>query len=813
MQRYLCIHGHFYQPPRENPWLEAVEVQDSAYPYHDWNERITAECYAPNAASRILDGEHRIERIVNNYSQISFNFGPTLLAWLEVERPDVYRAILEADALSRERFSGHGSALAQGYNHIILPLANRRDKRTQILWGLADFKRRFGRNAEGLWLPETAVDLETLDLLAQGGVSFTVLEPHQARRVRPKVAKGEEAKWKDVAGGRIDPSFPYEVKLKEGRRIAVFFFDGAISRAVAFEGLLISGERFADRLMSAVPADPEHDRLINVATDGETYGHHHRYGEMALSYALQHIEENGWAKLTNYGEYLAAHPPEHEVEIVENTAWSCVHGVDRWREDCGCHTGGDAGWTQEWRAPLRQALDWLRDELVPLWEGAARKLFAAPWEARDAYVEVLLDRSPETVSAFLAKVAANAPPEGADRVRALQLLELQRHAMLMYTSCGWFFDDLAGIETVQALRYAGRVAQLAEELLGIEVEPELLRLLEHARSNVPAQGSGRDLYERIVRPSVVALPQVAAHYAVSALFEEYPDPAAIYCYAIERENGRVFRAGRARLSIGKVRVTSRLTGETGRFVFGVLHFGDHNLNAGVIPAGDPEEYAALLFAASAAFEHGDLPQAIRLLDRHFGAVPYSLKSLFRDEQRRILDRVLASTLDEIEDEYRDIFEQQAPLMRFLKTLGTPLPKAFAAAAELVLNIDLRRAVSDPAADPEEVERLLAERSALGVDLDVPGLSYALEHALEAMVEQRGERPRDPALLRRIDATVALARSAPFQVDLRQAQNGCYDLLQTVYPERLDQAGKGDAAAIEWVALFRQVGEGLQVRVE
>src|SRR4051794_25375415 len=415
MQRYLCIHGHFYQPPRENPWLEAIEVRDSAYPYHDWNERVTAECYAPNAASRILDGEQRIERIVNNYSQISFNFGPSLLAWLEVERPEVYRAILEADAASAERFSGHGSALAQGYNHIILPLANRRDKRTQILWGLADFEHRFKRQAEGMWLPETAVDLETLDLLAQGGVRFTVLEPHQARRVRPKVAKGEEEKWKEVGGGRIDPSVPYEVKLREGRRIAVFFFDGAISRAVAFEGLLMSGERFTDRLMSAVPADPEHDRLINIATDGETYGHHHRYGEMALSYALQHIEENGWAKLTNYGEYLATHPPQHEVEIVENTAWSCVHGVDRWREDCGCHTGGGEGWTQGWRAPLRLALDGLRDELAPLWECAARQLFAAPWEARDAYVEVLLDRSPAAVSDFLARVAAGEPPEGADR--------------------------------------------------------------------------------------------------------------------------------------------------------------------------------------------------------------------------------------------------------------------------------------------------------------------------------------------------------------------------------------------------------------
>jgi len=811
MQRYLCIHGHFYQPPRENPWLEAIEVQDSARPYHDWNERITAECYAPNAASRILDGEHRIERIVNNYARISFNFGPTLLAWMEQKEPEVYRAILAADAESSERFSGHGSALAQGYNHIIMPLANRRDKQTQILWGLADFERRFGRKAEGMWLPETAVDLETLDLLAAEGVRFTVLEPHQAGRVRPKGTKGNE-EWRDVGGGRIDPTMPYEVTLPSGRRLAIFFYDGAVSRAVAFEGLLISGERFSDRLMSTVPADPELDRLVNIATDGETYGHHHRYGEMALSYALHHIEENGLARLTNYGEYLETHPPDHEVEIVENTAWSCSHGVGRWREDCGCHTGGGPGWTQEWRAPLRQALDWLRDELAPRWEREAKAFFADPWAARDAYIDVLLDRSPATVDAFLTRFAAGPVPEGRDRVRALELMELQRHAMLMYTSCGWFFNDLAGIETVQILRYAGRVAQLAHELFQTPVEPELLRRLEKAKSNEPAYGTGRDLYEKLVRPAIVDLPQVVAHYAVASLFREYPNPAPVYGYGVERENGRTFRAGRCRLSIGKARVTSGLTGKTGAFVFGVLHFGDHNLNAGVTPLEDAEAYAALIAEAGGAFEHGDLPQVIRLLDRYFGDVSYSLKSLFRDEQRRILDHILASTLNEVEDEFRDVFRHHGPLMRFLKSLGTPLPRAFAAAAEFVLNVDLRKAVSDPASDPEEVERLLAERAALGVELDVQELSYALKQALNAQVDRLRERPEDRDLLRRIDDTVALARSAPFDVDLWHAQNRCYELLQTIYPEQREKDEEGDAEAAEWVRRFRKLGARLAVRV-
>jgi alpha-amylase/alpha-mannosidase (GH57 family) len=809
MQRYLCIHGHFYQPPRENPWLEAVELQDSAYPYHDWNERITAECYAPNTASRILDHDGRIERIVNNYAQISFNFGATLLAWMQTKAPRAYQRILEADAASRERFSGHGSALAQPYNHIILPLAHRRDKRTQILWGLADFERRFGRRAEGVWLPETAVDLETLDLLAGEEIRFTILEPRQARRARPK-GSGD---WQDVSGGRIDTTVPYEAELPSGRRIAVFFYDGAVSRAVAFEGLLSSGERFADRLLSIVPANPDADRLAHIATDGETYGHHHRYGEMALSYALHHIESNGWARLTNYGEYLEAHPPEHEVEIVENTSWSCAHGVDRWREDCGCRTGGDPGWNQAWRAPLRQALDWLRDDLAPRYEEAARDFFSDPWGARDGYIDVVLDRSPKSVAAFLERHTGGHPPEGEDRVRVLKLLELQRQAMLMYTSCGWFFNDLAGIETVQVLRYAGRAVQLGEQLFGEPLEPELLRRLERARSNDPAAGSGRDIYERLVRPSVVDLPQVAAHYTVASLFEDFPDPAPVYCYSVERENGRIFRAGRSKLAVGCLRVTSTLTGKTDSFVFGVLHFGDHNLNAGVERFQDESAYHRLLSEAGGAFEHGDLAQVVRLLDRHFADVSYSLKSLFRDEQRRILDLILASTLEEVEDEFRDIFQHYAPLMRFLNSLGTPLPKPFRAAAELVLNVDLKRALSDVSADPEEVRRLLGETVSLKVDLDTEGLSYALEQALKDLVELFRERPEDPELLRRLDAIVTLTRSTPFKVDLWRVQNRCYELRRTTYPRLKKKAEEGDARAAEWVELFRELAEKLIVRVE
>jgi alpha-amylase/alpha-mannosidase (GH57 family) len=532
MNRFVCIHGHFYQPPRDNPWLDAIEPEASARPYHDWNERITAECYAPNAASRILDGEGWIAAVVNNYARISFNFGPTLLAWMQAAAPAVYAAVIAADRASRERFAGHGSALAQAYNHMILPLANRRDKQTQIVWGLGDFEQRFGRPAAGLWLPETAVDLASLDLMAANGVRFTVLEPHQARRVRalPPPAGGagsaggqsaaptgtevEGRAWRDVSGGRIDTTLPYRVRLPSGRSIAVFFYDGPIARGVAFERLLASGEGFAGRLLAAFDhcgaagaaagAAGAAGRLVHIASDGETYGHHHRHGEMALAYALQKIEESGYARLTNYGEFLAGQPPLDEVEIVENSSWSCVHGIDRWREDCGCRIGGGAGWNQAWRAPLRQALDELRDELAPLYEQAAGELFGDPWQARDDYIALVLDRSPEAMDAFFESHAAGATPDGDRRARGLALLEMQRHAMLMFTSCGWFFDDLAGIEPVQVMRYAGRAAQLADELCGSRCEGELRRRLAWARSNDPAAGNGRDLYDARVRPAAAA---------------------------------------------------------------------------------------------------------------------------------------------------------------------------------------------------------------------------------------------------------------------------------------------------------------------
>lgn len=808
MKRYLCIHGHFYQPPRENPWLEAIEMQDSAYPYHDWNERIAAECYSANAASRILDGQDRIVSIPNNYAKISFDLGPTLLSWLAEKDPETYQAILDADRMSRERFSGHGSALAQAYNHVILPLANRRDKYTQVLWGIRDFEHRFGRQPEGMWLPETAVDLETLSILAEAGIKFTILAPNQAKRARPK----KSCHWKDVSGSSIDPTMAYEQRLPKKRKINLFFYDGPISRSVAFEGLLADGVQFAERLLSGFADDRLHPQLVHIATDGESYGHHHPKGDMALAYALRHIEENSLARLTNYGEYLEQHPPTHYVDIFENSSWSCVHGVERWWRDCGCNSGGYPHWNQAWRTPLRNALDWLRDNLAVKFEKAAGRLLKDPWAARNDYINVILDRSPENIDNFLQQHAVR-PPTASEATAILKLMELQRHLMLMYTSCGWFFDELSGIETVQVLRYAGRAVQLAAEVLNdAAVEPEFLHRLEAAKSNIPEHRDGRHIYEKWVKGTMVDLFKVGAHYAVSSLFEDYPPQTRIFAYTVDQEAYQVKEAGRMRLALGRARFTSEITRESATLTFGVLHFGDHNLNCGVREFLGLEAYENMEREVTDNFSRADIPETVRCLDRHFGASIYSLKSLFYDERRKVLDMVMESTLLEAEALYRQIYNQEAPLMRFMKSLdGMPLPRAFLNAAHFLLNYHLRKAFEEGRFDA--VPNLLEEAKLWQVELDAAGLGFALKETLVRLAQNFRSRPEVVETLELLESGAGLAVIQPFQVDIRQVQNIYYAMLTNVYPEWRRRADQGEEDARRWLAHFHSLGDKLAVNLE
>jgi len=809
MERYICIHGHFYQPPRENAWLEYVEWQNSAYPYHDWNERVTAECYLPNTSSRILDKDGFIDKIVNNYAKISFDFGPTLLDWLEENSPDVYQAIIEADKQSMENFSGHGSAMAQAYNHIIMPLANHRDRYSQVAWGIRDFEHRFGRKAEGMWLPETAVDLETLDIMAELGIKFTVLAPLQAGRIRRIGTQN----WKDVHGANVDPTRAYIVNLPSRRKINVFFYDGPISNAVAFEDLLKNGDVFAKRLTGAFSDNRDHPQLVHIATDGETYGHHHRFGDMALAFTIHDIETSGTAKITNYGEFLEKYPPDYEAEIIEKTSWSCRHGIDRWWSACGDATGSSnhPDWNQEWRTPLRNAMDWLRDTLAPRYERKARPLLKDPWAARDGYIDVILDRSKESVAEFFSKYAARELNRD-ERITALKLLELQRHAMLMYTSCGWFFDELSRPEPAQVIQYAGRVVQLARDLFRGDMEESFLKIMEQAKSNIPEQGDGRRIYDNLVRPAMIDLTKVAAHYAVSSLFEDYRDKNKVYCYFVDNEDYHITECGQARLVTGRACVTSEITEETAVISYGVFHFGGHVINAGVREYQGETEYQDTVSKISNTCSAADFTEVMRLLDKHFGGATYSLKSLFRDEQRKVLDYILQSTMTDIERAYRQLYEHHYSPMRFLSELGGPVPRAFHSAAELIINIDLHRAVNGDAIDIEAVRSLIDTAGKWQIVVDGEGIGYDLKITLEKMMAALAAAPGDIDSVKRLGEAVTLARRLPFPVDLWKVQNVYWDMLRVSYAVFRHKVGQGDALAKVWVEAFAALGKDLSMRV-
>ncbi len=782
-KRFICIHGHFYQPPRENPWLETVETQDSAAPYHDWNERVCAECYATNGAARIQNDKNQITRIVNNYTRISFNFGPTLLSWLKENAPRTHRMILDGERRSRRAFKGHSSAMAQVYNHIIMPLASKRDRITQIRWGIADYQNHYGALPEGMWLAETAADTESLELLAENGIKFTLLAPHQCKRIRPlkSPTPEAEAEWTDTPGASVDTSRPYLMRFKSGASIAVYFYDGPASRAIAFEGLLNSGENFAARLKAGLKADSAQPQLEHVATDGESYGHHHKHGEMALAYAVGLLEKDKTVRLTNYGSYLAQFPPEFECEIVDDTSWSCAHGVERWRSNCGC-SSGRPGWNQEWRTPLRVGLDEMRDALAPLTEEVGAKLFHDVWAARDAYIKVILDRRPETTDKFFAVQQHHVLSE-AERVRALELMEMQRHAQLMYTSCGWFFDDISGIETVQVIAYAARVLQLAQLIFGEKaaaLEPAFLKRLAEAKSNVPAQGDGARIYNDKIRSMALGLEEVTAHYAISSVFSSFAEDTELFCYRVKRISYDIYTSGRGRLALGRAHIASSITGEQQSFSFAVLHFGDQNITAAVkayVPE-DAAEFEAFAQQASEQVQKADFPDVIRLLDGYYGHVDYSLTSLFTDEQRRIVQLILNSTLWDIETSLTNIYDDHASLLHYLAQAGLPKPPALTLAAGFAINAGLRRALEGDTIDIAMLRSFLQLAKADQVPLETANLSYIADQRMKrAMVElQLGA-----GSLEVLDRALQLARTLnemPFDLNLWQAQNIWYEILRS-----------------------------------
>ena len=807
MNRYICVHGHFYQPPRENPWLNEVELQESAFPYHDWNARITDECYARNSASRILNDKDKIVDIMNNYAWMSFNFGPTLLEWMQKKAPDTYLAILEADKESMTRFSGHGSALAQVYNHIIMPLANERDKQTQVIWGFFDFKKRFGRLPEGMWLAETAADTPTLEVLAEHGIKFTILSPYQAKRFR----KTGDALWHNAEGANIDPRRPYLCRLPSGKEIVLFFYNAPVSQGIAFEGLLNSGERLANRLTGTFDEKSDEPQLMHIATDGETYGHHHRFGEMALSYALRHIEEKELAKITVYGEYLELFPPQYEAEIIEATAWSCVHGVERWRSNCGCNTGGNTNWDQEWRGPLRDALDWLRDELAPLYEQEMQKLTADPWAARNDYIQLVMHRSDKKVEKFIRKHTSRELTQE-EKVRFLELLEMQYHALLMYTSCGWFFDEITGIETMQDIFYAARALQLAQTFSEKDLETTFAEMLTLAKSNVKTYGDAGAAYKSVVQPAIIDLLRVGAHYAISSMFAAHPKSFDLYSYQASTKHYNMLAIGRQKLATGQATIRSKITGQEISISFGVLHLGDHQLFGGVRAYMNEDAFEQLQTDLIQAFEKGNSSEAIMLLDKHFESHSYSFWHLFKDDQQKILDQVLAQTMQNIENGFQQVYDNNYPLMMAMKTLNMQLPQPLQQTVEFIVDTKLQRVLDAAVPDLAELSRLRAEAERMKLKLNTEKLNFAATQQLDQLMKRLRQRVNNTKLMQLLIDLITKLEDAQLEPDYWLAQNIAFQMKHNEYELIKQQKELGDAAAAEWCSKFDDLYNILNLKV-
>ncbi len=803
-EKYVCVHGHFYQPPRENPWLNKVEIQDSAYPYHDWNHRINAECYIRNASSRIWNDEGRIESIMNNYGWMSFNIGPTLLAWMENEAPETYKGILRADKESQERFSGHGSALAQAYNHLIMPLANEKDKETQVIWGIEDFKSRFQRHPEGMWLGETAVDTSTLEMLAKHDIKFTILSPYQAKNIR---RIGDE-EWEDASNAKVNTKRAYICNLPSGKSISLFFYDGPASQAVAFEGLLNDGVRFADNLQSRF-SDKDKVQLVHIATDGESYGHHHKLGEMALSYCLNYIEEREDAHLTIYGEFLEKFPPEYEAQIIEDTSWSCYHGVERWRSDCGCNTGGNDNWNQEWRKPLRETFDWIREDLIELYEKELKEYTSEPWKVRDRYIKVILNRNTDNIQAFLTENFGEDLSED-EKVKLLKLMEMQYHAMLMYTSCGWFFDEVTGIESMQDIFYAKRAIQLAEEISGKSYEDEFVERLENIPSNIPEFKNALAAYNKFVKPMALDMIRIGAHYAVSSLFEEFPEEVSLYNFSASVKSRYYYEAGKQKLIIGRTEFRSDITWETIDISYAVLHMGDHHLFGGVREYLGPDALEEMHSSVVKFFKQGNVYEIFNLMDTCFGNHNYSFWHLFRDEQRSIMELIMENTLKNVDNSMQQIYENSYPLLQTFKEINMAVPDRLKLPVEMAVNSKLITSLKSKTFSVVNFKKLIDSAEQINVSLDIVTLDFLMDKKLNSFMRKFRKHPQDLKVLDKINQLIDFIKEGPLNPNEWEAQNVAFEIKNQHYDHFVKESETGDETASAWVESFRNMAEKLNL---
>ena len=813
---FLAIHGHFYQPPRENPWLEAIELQDSALPFHDWNERINKECYNPNSVSKIVDSRNRILDMVNNYEHISFNFGPTLLSWMEKFAPLTYERIIKADIESISEHNGHGNAIAQVYNHMIMPLANEHDKDTQIKWGIKDFEYRFGRKPEGMWLAETAVDDDTLRLLEANGIKFTILSPYQALKIRKEGAK----EWQDVSWGNVDParSYRYNIKSAPGKYIDLFFYDGAISRSVAFDELLKDGNKFIKRLKEGISDLRGYPQLVNIATDGESYGHHTKFGDMALAYVLQIKAKDAGFSITNYAEYLDKYRSDYEADIKQASSWSCFHGVGRWKEDCGCSTGGHPGWNQKWRKPLREALDYLRDEMVKIFEQEGPKYFNKDiWEVRNNYISVILDRSSRIISKFQQE-NFKADLSDIQKVRAMELLEIQRQAMLMYTSCGWFFSEISGIETVQIMKYAARAMQLAANFTKADFEKKFLEILSEAKSNIAEYGTGKDIFERFVKPSIITMKQIASLWAISSLYQDFDDEEYVYCYKVIRHDYQKVEKGNSRFVTGCIEVQSRITQQKSNLIFALIQYTDGDFHCAIKEYSEDIEFNTIKNNLTKTFLLDPITEIIRALDEYFGKEYFTLKDIFIEERRKILQILLKDKLDKFARTYEEMYDEGKSSIYHMQNLGLTIPDEFKISAGYALSRKFNDLIIhsggfvDPAITQQAMD-INYEAKRMGIKLD----KAASNKIFAKKINQNLNRLTYGLEIQQAEVVLELfdyIEKLELEVDIAEAQNiyfvKIYSHISEIIEMSQQSKRKNDKKLIE---MLLDIGEKLNINTD
>lgn len=813
---FLTIHGHFYQPPRENPWLESVELQDSASPFHDWNERINSECYNPNSVSKIVDSRNKILNVVNNYKLMSFNFGPTLLSWMEEYAPLAYERVIKADIESVGERDGHGNAIAQVYNHMIMPLANEHDKQTQVLWGIRDFEARFGRKPEGMWLAETAVDDDSLRVLVENGIKFTILSPYQALRFR----KMGDKDWTDVSWGNIDPAraYRYYIKSAPDKHIDLFFYDGAISKSVAFDEILKDGNKFVRRLKEGVAENRDYAQLVNIATDGESYGHHTKFGDMALSYVLRiRAKEEGFT-IVNYAQYLEKNPSMVEVDIKQASSWSCFHGVGRWKEDCGCSTGGHPGWNQKWRKPLRDALDYLRDELIVIFEKEGSKYFKKDcWQVRNNYIDIILDRNELVIKKFQkSNFVADLSEE--QKVRAMELLEIQRQAMLMYTSCGWFFSEISGIETTQIMKYAARAMQLAQNFTKKDLEKKFLELLAEAKSNFPDFGTGKEIFEKFVRPSVITTKQVASLWAISSVYRDFEDEEDVYCYKIKKNAYKKVQKGSAKLIVGHIEIQSHITLQKSNLMFALVQYSGGDFHCAIKEFSNDSEYVSTQKELFRIFMLNPLTEIIRALDESFGREYFTLKDIFIEERRKILETMLQGKMNKFAQTYQDIYNEGKSSIYQMQSLGLSIPDEFKISAGYTLSKQFNDLIISACGflDHEIIQQAMDinfEVKKIGIEIDKSATNKIFSQKITQNIlrlAQNLEIQQSEAILELFDNIEKLE----LNVDIAEAQNIYFTKIFHEMGEIIDNMDKSAKSSDKkFIITLLEIGQRLNINTD